>query len=438
MMTRSDYTPVIGLEIHVELNTQAKMFCHCPADHFKAKPNTNICPVCLGLPGTMPYPNRLALKKTLLIATLLNCRINRRSRFERKHYFYPDLPKGYQLTQYLAPLGYQGYLEVEGKKWRIRRVHQEEDTAKLKHATLKGRKVSLIDFNRSGVPLVEIVTEPDFTSSKAAVTFLKQLKRLLKFYQVSDCDMEKGSLRLEANVSVRPSHQDKLPEYKVELKNINSFRFLAEAIDYELKRQVKRLKQGLAIKQETRGYDPVKKVTFSQRFKEEAHDYKYLLEPDIPPIDIPTDWIEEVSQLPHYQQVVDRLVEAGFGRHEVEHLLIRVDQLDWWERLLSQVKRTGLEAKGLSHFLIKNKKSYYLKPVDDLIKAYQQETQVVSDTTLLDQVVDQVIQANPKAVADVKAGRHQAVYFLLGQVRYKLGKVDAQQVIKLIQTKIGS
>jgi len=276
------YIPTIGLEIHAELKTSSKMFCSCKNDPDEKKPNVNVCPICLGHPGTLPVINRDAVLKVLRLGAALDAKLADESRFDRKNYFYPDLPKGYQISQYQFPLVKKGVLEIPtGSKIRITRVHLEEDAARTVHDE---RGSSLIDYNRAGVPLMELVTEPDLSTAKNSREFAEELQIILKYLGISDADMEKGQMRVEANVSVSPELN--VLGTKVEVKNINSFRAVEKAIDFEIKRQSELLDGGEKVKQETRGWDDVQNITRSQRSKEEAHDYRYFPEPDLPPLDL--------------------------------------------------------------------------------------------------------------------------------------------------------
>jgi len=274
-----NYFPTIGLEIHAELKTESKMFCSCPNDPDEKIANTNICPICLGHPGTLPVINKEAVKKVIKTGLTLNCQVRGKSRFDRKNYFYPDLPKGYQISQYDLPLTEEGYLEINGRKIRIRRVHLEEDTARLIHP--EDKDYSLVDFNRAGVPLMELVTEPDIHLAQEARKFAEELQLILRYLDVSNADMEKGQMRVEVNISLSQSRN---LGTKVEIKNLNSFKSVEKGIEYEISRQAEILEGGGQVVQETRGWHDLKQVTMSQRTKEEAHDYRYFPEPDLPPI----------------------------------------------------------------------------------------------------------------------------------------------------------
>src|SRR5712675_3506655 len=291
------YEPVIGLEVHIQLNTHTKIFCGCPVA-FGAPPNTNVCPVCLGLPGALPVLNRRAVEMAIQAALAMNCRVNPFSRFARKNYFYPDLPKGYQISQYDQPLAEHGHLEVEvgGTKKRIgiTRVHMEDDAGKSIHDGFKDSdRYSYVDLNRSGTPLIEIVTEPDIRSSDEAFAFLTELKQILQYVEVSSCDMEKGHLRCDANVSVRLRGAEKFGT-KAEVKNLNSFRFLKMALDHEIERQVELIESGGRVTQETRLFNVETGETVGMRSKESAHDYRYFPEPDLVPLRVSESWMAKI------------------------------------------------------------------------------------------------------------------------------------------------
>ena len=457
----SNYISIIGLEVHVELKTKSKMFCGCRNDPFHApKPNVYTCPVCLGLPGALPVPNKKAIELTVKLGLGLDCEINRESRFDRKHYFYPDLPKGYQISQYEKPFARDGVLKFriqtfvprtqsrensEFRIIRVRRVHLEEDTGKLLHRKINGEEVSLIDFNRSGVPLVEIVTEPDIRSAEEAKETAKKIHRIVRFLEVSDADMEKGSMRLEANISMFKGlafeYKDQaLPNYKVEIKNINSFRFLERAIEEEIERQRKILESGKEVKQETRGWDTQSMTSKSQRTKEEAADYRYFPEPDIPPISLSDDWISkiktQISKLP--EEIYEELIRAGVAEQAAriisanKELAAKVQESTIKYNKVQ--KDEELEAKEIRNF------GNWEKPAEELIYLFKQGKEgIVSDSGQLEGWVLGVIEDNPRAVADFKAGKQQAIGFLIGQVqRLAGGKADVRTVKDMLSSKLSS
>jgi aspartyl-tRNA(Asn)/glutamyl-tRNA(Gln) amidotransferase subunit B len=309
-----EYEPVIGLEVHVEINSRSKVFCACPND-FHSPPNSNVCPVCLGMPGVLPVLNVAMVDASMAVGLALNCTISRWSKMDRKHYFYPDLAKSYQISQYDLPLCHEGYLDIEvdgaSKRVGITRAHMEEDTARNTHTL--GAGVSGVDFNRCGVPLLEIVTEPDIFSADEAFAYLTSLKQILEYLNVSDCNMEEGSLRAEPNISVRPKGSTTLG-VKTEVKNVASFSGVRKAIEFEIKRQVKALDSGEAVVQETRGWDADRGITLSQRAKESAHDYRYFPDPDLMPVVVDDAWEERIRQsLPELPQARKRRFREDLG-----------------------------------------------------------------------------------------------------------------------------
>jgi aspartyl-tRNA(Asn)/glutamyl-tRNA(Gln) amidotransferase subunit B len=437
----SKYTPIIGLEVHVELKTNSKMFCSCSADYFGQEPNTHTCPVCLGLPGALPVPNKTAIEWCIKISHALNCNINSFSKFDRKNYFYPDLSKGYQISQYDLPFGYEGFIELSNKKRiGITRVHMEEDTGKLSHQEIHGKKASLIDFNRSGVPLVEIVTEPDFHNAEDVKEYLQKLHQIVRYLDVSNADMEKGEMRLEPNISLSTDPK-KLPNYKVEVKNINSFRFVEKAINYEVKRQEEILEEGLLPAQETRGWDENRQKTFSQRSKEAAHDYRYFPEPDIPPIITTKEEISslmnQVPELP--EKKLQRFVkEFSLTEYDSEILTREISMANYFEEAVREGKAQNIKPKEIANVIINKKTDSASTTPLSLVKQIAASKQTVAvDEKELQKIITAVISENPKAVEDYQSGKDASIMFLLGQTMKKLGKkVDTKIVLDNIRKTI--
>lgn len=462
MLNKVTYKPVIGLEVHIELSTNSKMFCGCPTDHFGKKPNTQTCPVCLGLPGALPVPNKRAIEWCVMLGLALNCEINKNSNFDRKHYFYPDLPKGYQISQYEDPFCHSGKFQLpitndqmqsgsnSNKEIQITRIHLEEDTAKLQHTELNGKKVSLIDFNRSGVPLVELVTEPDFTSVEDVVSFSQELQTIARYLGISSADMEKGSMRLEANISLRevssikyPVSKD-LPSYKVELKNINSFRFLKKAIEFEIERQRTLLSKGTKPVQETRGWDEKSSKTFSQRSKEEAKDYRYIPDPDLPPIEVSESQVssirKQIPELPAEKR--DRYKkEFKLPDNYIEILVSDHKRALYFEEALRQAQgKPEISAKTIARIMVnQNLDVKYPEPAGLVKKLHELSSMNFVSSIETKKTIKQVLHENPDIVKKYQDGQGSVVGFFIGQVQKILkGKGDPKKISELLIKKLQS
>jgi aspartyl-tRNA(Asn)/glutamyl-tRNA(Gln) amidotransferase subunit B len=473
--TQSRFEAVIGLECHVQLATASKMFCGCATGYAGAAPNTYVCPVCLGMPGVLPVINRRAVEMTLTTGLALNADVPEATKFDRKNYPYPDLVKGYQISQYDLPLVRGGWIEiaVDGVSRRIglERVHLEEDTGKLTHAT---GGASLIDFNRSGVPLMEMVSQPDLRGPAEARAYLIKLRAILRTLGVSDADMEKGQLRCDVNVSLRPRGETALGT-KVEIKNLNSFRAVQRALEYEIARQAAALDSGERIVQETRGWQEDRGVTVPQRTKEEAHDYRYFPEPDLPPLFVARAWVEELRarlpELPDARQ--DRYTSSfGLSAYDAEQLAVEPGTAAYFEAALEAgadpKKAANWIQNDLARLRTESGEDGQLAPAQlaELIGLVDRGTvtlngakQVleaafrtgtsptslvdqlglaqVSDSSALESAVDAALAANPAAVADYHAGKASAINFLKGQVmKATRGKANPSVVDDLLRTKL--
>ena len=442
-MSGNNYQLVCGLEIHSELKTKSKMFCACKNDPFAAgKPNIHTCPVCLGMPGGLPLANKKAIEWTIKIGLALNCQINLFSKFDRKNYFYPDLPKGYQISQHDIPFCHDGFLDTSQGRVRIQRIHLEEDTAKLIHQN----NYTLIDFNRSGVPLVEIVTETDIKNAQQAKEYAQKLRQILRYLDVADCDMEKGGMRLEANISLKKKTDPDgfLPNYKVECKNINSFRFMEMAINYEMERQAKLLDQGQTPKQETRGFSAESGKTFSQRAKEEAEDYRYFPDPDLPPIEFEPAEIAQIKQesveLP--DQYAARLSEEHQLSLDLAQRLVKnKKRAEFFEQLLILAKREKIESKKIINTLLNKKIDYHLS--DDpknTIEEYKKLNELEEmSPEIITELIKELLQENQDVVEKYQSGKTEVLAFLIGQSMKKIAKkVDVNLVKKVLLDQLNN
>lgn len=478
------YEAVIGLEVHTELQTTTKIFCSCRTS-FGADPNTNVCPVCLGLPGVLPVLNKKVLEYAVRAGLALNCEISRFSKFDRKNYYYPDLPKNFQTSQFDLPICEHGYLDVEvdGEKRRIRitRAHMEEDAGKLVHhgTSITDSDYSLVDYNRTGTPLLEIVSEPDMRSAKEAVAYMEKMRAILQYVGISDCRMEEGSLRCDANVSVRPVGQKELGT-KTEIKNINSFKGVERAIEYEAMRQAELLEDGGKVVQETRTWDEKEGVTKSMRTKEEANDYRYFPEPDLVPFTVSDEYIENIRKsLPELPDARKERYMKEFGLSSEDAVFMTNDKAtaDYFEAVVaagadpkaavnwlmgefaSQLSNDGIEidkapvsAENLAALLKLISKGTISGKIakkvfatmwkeggnpDDIVKA--QGLVQISDTAELSKLVDEVVGNNPKAVEDFKAGKKKAVGALVGQImKATKGKANPRVINELLNKKLQS
>ena len=436
---------IIGLEVHVELKTISKMFCSCSADHFGQVPNTQTCPVCLGLPGALPVPNKKAIELTLKLGVALGGEIQPFARFDRKNYFYPDLPKGYQISQYDQPFILGGKVVLDSDKIiHLRRIHLEEDTGKLIHQIEAGERFTLIDFNRSGVPLVEIVSEPEVASAEEAYEYLQKLHQIIRYLDVSDADMEKGSMRLEPNVNLEIEDKGKLYRTPiVEIKNINSFRFAKKAIEYEIERQLlafkeKRVESGKGLK-ETRGWDENKGVTVPQRAKEEAEDYRYFPDPDIPPFIFSSkeraDFELQVAKIELPQAKKERFMkDYGLSEYQAKILTTEKETADFFEEAVKAGKAKNVLPKELANVIINKRVQSDLSP-EALVTfiVFSKQTAEISEEEL-DRLIDKYLSEQPQVVEAYKRGKPQALGMIVGMVKKETGVVvSIEKIIERIK-----
>jgi aspartyl-tRNA(Asn)/glutamyl-tRNA(Gln) amidotransferase subunit B len=475
------YEPVIGLEVHVQLATKTKIFCGCPTS-FGAPPNTNVCPVCLGLPGPLPVLNRAAVEMAVKAALALNCEIRPFSRFARKNYFYPDLPKGYQISQYDQPLAEHGWIEIcvdsGAKRIGVTRVHLEDDAGKSLHEGFRDSdRYTYVDLNRCGTPLIEIVSEPDLRSSEEAYAYLTELKLLMQFIEVSSCDMEKGHLRCDANVSVRRRGAEKFGT-KAEVKNLNSFRFLKMALDYEIARQIAVLESGGTIAQETRLYNADTGETAGMRSKEHAHDYRYFPEPDLLPLGISAEWRERMrSKMPELppQKRARFVRDYGLREYDAQILTLSRELSDYFEKVAAcgdpraaanwvmgdlmgalnaqgkEITESPVSPAQLGELLAfvasgeisgKIAKEVFAKMFGSGESARaiveREGLRQISDTGALGAVIDQVLAANPRQVEQYKAGKSAVLGYLMGQImKATRGQANPAAVNQLLKEKLG-
>ena len=476
-----NFEAVIGLETHVQLNTNSKMFSRSSAKYQNEEPNTIVDPTSMGLPGALPVVNKKAVESAIKIGLALDCKIAENTKFDRKQYFYPDLMKGYQISQFDEPICYEGFIKIsKDKKIRINRVHMEEDVAKLTHINSRDSNYSLLDINRSGTPLMEIVTEPDLNSSEEVVEYIENLQKIIRYIGVGSANMEEGSFRCDANISIRERGAKKLGT-KVEIKNMNRISAVADAVNYEIKRQIKATESNEKIIQETRGWSEEKSITISQRTKEESNDYRYFPEPDIPPLEINADWVSEIKnelpELPNARK--SKYIEnLELSEYDADLLTSDVNFSDFFESVINElqqnldnkdyVKYTANLMNGEFNRLLNLKSSNFddikfnssdlanliliyfenkinnkiLKIVfeemwntgskpEDIISS--KNLGIISNTDELESTISTIIDNNPKAVEDFKAGKEQSKKFLLGQVmRETKGQADPKVSTELI------